>query len=324
MPTVEENLLSDLLQRSTADLHARREITSRIVAHQRRTHRRVVAGTALGGAAVLAAAGVAVLSPTPARPHAPEHAAAPATSGKTLLYRLASASAAAPQRQGRYVVLTETDTETGYAGESRRTTVDDAVTGASTTYQHAYPLAGIAPSDSYASEPPVLTEGPDPTLTEASYAALPTEPTVLRASLLEMAQQQEAEAASQAAAQSKVKPGLSPVPQPALTDDDLVYQEADEMLWSPLVSPTLRSALYRVLASAPGVTVTDDATDPNGRPAIAMQRTFTGVPETDITYEDPATGAVLAQVWSENGGAVTAVYQPITSTDVIPTDPYPS
>ena len=33
--------------------------------------------------------------------------------------------------------------------------------------------------------------------------------------------------------------------------------------------------------------MTLDTKDPSGRPAIAMQRTYTGVPETDVTYENP-------------------------------------
>jgi hypothetical protein len=43
--------------------------------------------------------------------------------------------------------------------------------------------------------------------------------------------------------------------EPTLSDDDNVYQEADEQLWNPLVGPALRSALSKVLAATPGVTV---------------------------------------------------------------------
>jgi hypothetical protein len=48
-----------------------------------------------------------------------------------------------------------------------------------------------------------------------------------------------------------------------------------------------------------------------------------GVPETDATYEDPANGAVLVQVWQEEGDTIAAAYQPVTSGDTIPADPYP-
>jgi hypothetical protein len=319
MLTVDEDLLRDLMRRSTEDVHARHDVASRIVAHHRSTHRRIVTGTAVTGALAVAAAGAALFAPSPVT--SPGQPGQPVTGavtqqGVALLYQLSSASAAVPAMSGRYVVLSETDTETGYGGESKRTSIEDTQTGASTTYQAAYPLNGVAPSSSYTSEPPVLTEGH--TSADAAYfASLPTDPAMLRAVLLSMAQQEEA--AANAALQAK--PGAV-VNEPTLTDDDNVYQEADEQLWNPLVGPSLRSALYKVLAATPGVTVIDSATDPSGRPAIEMKRTYTGTPETDITYEDPATGAVLAQVWSSPGDVITAVYQPITSTDTIPPDPY--
>jgi hypothetical protein len=79
------------------------------------------------------------------------------------------------------------------------------------------------------------------------------------------------------------------VQQPALSDDDHVDQEDDTLLWSPLAQPTLRAALYRVLAGTAGFTISDDVTDPAGRSAIAMTRHYSGLSETDITYEDPIT-----------------------------------
>jgi hypothetical protein len=244
---------------------------------------------------------------------------------QAVLFRLASVSTAIPAPAGRFVILSETDTETGLAGASERTSVVDTVTGASTTYQHAVASAGQAPSSSYTSEPSTLTEGADPTSTEAWYAALPTDPTALRTKLLAVAKQQAQQAAQffqqQAEQAGKALPA-GQVQQPALSDDDYVYQEADNLLWSPLVQPALRAALYKVLAGTNGFTITDDVTDPDGRPAIAMTRHYNGVPETDITYEDPATGAVLAQVWQENGDTITAVYQPVTSSDTIPPNPY--
>jgi hypothetical protein len=322
MPTVDEDILRDLMHRSTEDVHARREVASSIVAHHRRTHRRVVAGTAVTGALAVAAASTALFaaSPITTAPGSSGHSLSTAKHGTSLLYQLASASAAVPALSGRYVVLSETDTETGLAGESKRTTVEDVQTGASTTYQAAFPVDGVAPSSSYTSEPSVLTDGVGHSSTTAAfYAGLPTDPTALRAQLLGLAEEQEAAAD----AAQRAKPNAV-VTEPTLTADDNVYQEADEMLWSPVVGPSLRSALYKVLATTPGVTVVNNATDPSGRPAIKMQRTYTGVAATDITYEDPATGAVLAQVWSNPGDVITAVYQPITSSDTIPPDPYSS
>jgi len=52
-------------------------------------------------------------------------------------------------------------------------------------------------------------------------------------------------------------------------------------------SAALRSALYQVLASINGVTVTQNATDPAGQPAIAVSYAFTGVSETDTTMKIP-------------------------------------
>jgi hypothetical protein len=248
------------------------------------------------------------------------------SSTHAVLYRLASLSADAPAPQGRYVVLAETDTATSVPGQSQRTTVVDTQTGASTTYQEPYPGSKA---------PATLTEGPDPTSTEAWFAALPTDPTALRAQLLSIAKQQAAEATQQfqqqaAAAGKAVAPGVE---QPALSDDDYVYEEADLLLWSPLVQPVLRSALYKVLAGTSGIVINPTATDPAGRPAVAMTRHDDGVPSTSTTYEDPSSGAVLAQVWTQTwtnseqqsaSETETAVYQPVTSTDTMPSDPYPA
>jgi hypothetical protein len=303
----------------------------------------LVAGAAV---AALAVAGVATVgthgsssvtlstadqAPTPrGGPGAGSHApVAPGAAGHAsthaVLYRLASLSAAAPAPQGRYVVLAETDTDTSVPGQSQRTTVIDTQTGASTTYQEPYPGS---------TGPATLTEGPDPTSTEAWFAALPTDPTALRAQLLSIAKQQSAQSAQQlqqqaAAAGKAVAPNGG---QPALSDDDYVYEEADLLLWSPLVQPDLRSALYKVLAGTSGIMINPTATDPAGQPAIAMTRHDDGVPSTSTTYEDPSSGAVLAQVWTQTwtdsdqhsaSDTETAVYQPVTSTDTMPADPYP-
>jgi hypothetical protein len=262
----------------------------------------VVAGAAASAIVVAGVAGLTSHTPTgvtpPAAGHTPTHA-------QLTLYRLASASTTASAPQGRYVVLAETDTESDEPGQSQRTTVVDTETGASTTYQQPYQGTNA---------PSTLTEGPDPTSTEAWYTALPTNPAALRSQLLTMAKQQAA------------KVGRVIPPEPALSDDDYVYEEADDLLWSPLVQPPLRSALYKVLAGTSGVTVNPNVTDPAGRPAIAMTRRDNGVPSSATTYEDPTSGAVLAQVWSTDSGAetITAVYQPVTSTDTIPVNPYAS
>ena len=269
-----------------------------------------VVGTAdLGGANTVAGAGAG---------------AAPAVaSAKTLaVYKLASASAAAPALTGRYFVLRETDNETGQDGPSQRISVINAETGASVTYQQAAAGSNI---------PGRLTEGPDTTSTEAWYQALPTDPTALRAKLLSISQQQQQQA-DQAMAQQATEvlaknPGLAgklgtrlTQKQPQLSDDVLVYQEANLLLWSPLVQPQLRAALYRVIANTGGYSLNSSATDPSGRPAVAMTNTSTvgGAHETDVIYEDPSTGAVLAQVWKIGSETLTSVYQPVTTSNTCP------
>jgi hypothetical protein len=247
-----------------------------------------------------------------------------------VLYRLASESRAEAAPTGRYVVFSEIDSESDEPGQSKRTSVDDSQTGASVTYQ--VPHAG-------SQAPSKLTEGPDPQSTAAYYASLPTDPTVLRAQLLTIAKRQQAQAQAFFARQAKEaakEQGLTPAqfqakyraksPEPQVSDDDLVYETADDMLWSPLVSPQLRSSLYQVLAASSGFSVDQNATDPSGRAAVAMTHTtsVSGTPETDVTYENPQTGAVLAQTWKTGATTITAVYQPVTSSNSMPADPYSS
>jgi hypothetical protein len=253
---------------------------------------------------------------TPRHGHAAHHGP------HAVLYRLASESKAEPAPTGRYVVLSEIDSESDEPGQSKRTSVDDSQTGASVTYQ--IPYAG-------SQAPSKLTEGRDPQSTAAYYASLPTDPTALRAQLLTIAERQQAQAQAFFARQAKQE-GLTGAQlqgkavQPQISDDDLVYETADDMLWSPLVSPQLRSSLYQVLAASSGYSVDQNATDPSGRPAVAMTHTtnVSGTPETDVTYENPQTGAVLAQTWRTGATTITAVYQPVTSSDSMPADPYSS
>lgn len=323
--------------------------------------RRVLAGAiGIAAGAAVVGGGVAALGPGGAAGHDPAArvasppAAAPSTAvpaptppplaAPTVMYELASASLSQTPAQDRYVVYSETDTQTDYPGELKRTHVVDVRTGASTNYQQAYSSSGVkVPNSNYAPGGPPTTLPPHPTAEQQAYEqawaragaatgqstdsgppteartgpqlqdsrawfdALPTDPAALRVKLLDLA--------------TKPHDGISPALMPSFTSDDYIYQEANTLLWNPVVSPELRSALYKVLAGTSGYTVTR-GTDPAGRPAIVMTRHYTGITEVDVTYEDPGTGAVLAQVWKNPGEVITGVYQPVTYTNSIPSNPY--
>ena len=98
---------------------------------------------------------------------------------------------------------------------------------------------------------------------------MPTSPAKLRAFLLNQAKTQLTQAYAWQAQQAKKagKKITTPFPKgPTPTDDDLVFEQAADMLWEPHLSPALRSALYKVLAATPGVKVQTGATDSSGRP----------------------------------------------------------
>jgi hypothetical protein len=324
-PQFEDRLLATILD----EFDTFTATTPRVRRTRPRSRRAVAVWAAVPALATAAAAAVvvAVATPTRERHHAaalaPLHIAA-AHPQHHALYKLADASVSAPATQGRYVVLAETDSETDEPGQSRRTTVIDSQTGSSVTYQQPY-------SDSNA--PSELTEGPDRTDAEAWFVALPTKPAALRARLLHMAKAQQRQGNAMMRRKRKLEAresgshqALPKIAEPRPSDGDLVYEEANDLLWSPLTPPALRAALYKVLAATSGFTVDANATDPSGRPAVTMTRhtTLDGTAETDVTYEDPSTGAVLAQVWKTGSDTITAVYQPVTGTDTMPSNPYGS
>jgi hypothetical protein len=153
-----------------------------------------------------------------------------AATGQQVLYKLASASVRAAPLAGRYVVLRETDTETNQPGQSARTSVIDTANGSSVTYQR-FPAGSDAPSK--------LVEGPDPTSTEAWFAALPTDPTALRARLLAIAKQQATAIRAMESEARKVGKSLpANAAQPSLSDDDYVYEEAEDLLGARSLTPT--------------------------------------------------------------------------------------
>jgi hypothetical protein len=140
--------------------------------------------------------------------------------------------------------------------------------------------------------------------------------------LLSQAEQQQAQAEQQQAMAGK--PGASPKPVLKQTDDDLVFEQATDMLWNPLVGPALRSALYKVLAGTPGVVVDAHAADAGGRPAIEISRYNSVAGVEEQTFENPATGAVLETAFFYGAGKPegTDLYTSVTSGNTLPGDPY--
>jgi hypothetical protein len=180
--------------------------------------------------------------------------------------------------------------------------------------------------------------------TSAQFAAMPTRLAALRAALIAQREKQARPAQGSAASRAAhATPAASPLPV-TVSDGDMVFQEASDMLWNPLVGPALRSALYRVLASVPGVKVDSSARDSLGRPAVELSRTDnSGLPRgkpdgiTYATYESPVTGAVLESTVTYPPGSDvvtpadphgtgtvvdTTVYLNVTWASSVPADPY--
>ena len=168
--------------------------------------------------------------------------------------------------------------------------VFDAVTGDVWAYQRGAGVPGAGPVTPHWSP------------TRAEFAAWPTNPAKLRALLVRQAGQ---------------TVGLDIIGV-RLTADDLVFEEATDWLWNPLLSPALRSAMYKVLAATPGVTVKTGTTDVADRPAIEISRydSFVGM---ESTFESPVTGAMLEQDFTDAG---PAVYAAVTGYATPPANPY--
>ena len=360
MPLTDEDIVRDLLHRGTPQMSLPASMATEVVARQRRRDRRGrIVSVAATGVALGTAAGVVALAPghsaTPGHavqitnPASPVRPALTLTAAQRVLYRLSSAAAGQPAGRGRYVVMTTEGADNGVINV-KNTAVLDSVTGDLRESQKG--------SDGLPSGPGSVTRRYSPTA--AQFAAMPTGLTALRAVLIA-----QWDAASMPADDSSLRRleklrhpsafdrqlirrlraipagDLTPVP---VSDGDKVFQQASGLLWNPLIGPGLRSAIFRVLAATPGVTVKPSARDMTGRRAVKISRTDTGGWSHDrsdgITYamyESPATGAVLETTITYPPGSdiVTpqdpngmvkdvnaTVYLSITRSSTVPTDPY--
>jgi hypothetical protein len=142
--------------------------------------------------------------------------------------------------------------------------------------------------------------------------------------------QAEQQAAAALKAEEQQLAGQAVPPQPSQSSDDQVFEQATDMLWNPLVGPALRAALYKVLATTPGVQVNANARDLGGRPAIEISRPNYTVGEVVATFEDPSNGGVLESLWDYPGNmgvgtvpySISGLYLSVTSSNTLPRDPY--
>jgi hypothetical protein len=307
MPATDEDILRDLLHSCTDHVRPRASITTEVVTRQRRRdRRRRVVSLAATGAALGTAAGVIAVVPGHSSPVSPAAAGTQPvikpTASDLALYQLSSAAARQPGGQARYAVMSTKGTDV------KDTSVIDSRTGNMWSYQLG--SDGTPSGKGY-------TAHYSPTA--AQFAAMPASPAALRAALITQWHQQNKPAGAGSAAQRASHATASPQPIPVtVSDSDIVFQQASDLLWNPLVGPALRSALYKVLATVPGVRVNPAARDADGRPAVEISRADnSGLPRgksdgvSYATYESAATGAVLES---------TVTYPP--GSDVVtPQDP---
>ena len=330
MPDTDEDVMRELMFRSTADLFAAPAAATAALRRQRqrRLRARVLGVTGVAAAAGLAvgtlATGMGAAAPSGSTGSTGGTKAVQLTDAQRTLYGLSAAAAATAQRPpGRYVVLSENtvDIPLGSGGESEtvpKTSVIDTVTGGGVTYQDI--------TASGANEPPTVLKSPaGSSPTSAQLDAMPENPARLRAFLLAQAKQQLtlAYADQQAQAKSAGKKIGSAGSATGPTDDDLVFEQAANLLWEPHLTPGLRAAVYKVLADTPGVKVKTGVSDSAGRPAVEISRNSTWDNERVETFENPRTGATLESAWVEPWGEVLEdLYLSISYTSHIPANPY--
>jgi hypothetical protein len=252
------------------------------------------------------------------------------TAAQRVLFSLSVAAAATPRPDGRYVVLSEqaisvdpngTATPTREAGG--KTSVIDTVTGGGLEYQDITVTNG----DGTPVPPGMLTAPPGSSPTSAQLDAIPASPAALRAYLLAQARQQQEQAQKLIEQlRKRIKHGAVPSPrfkQRPETPDDLVFEQAANLLWEPNLSPALRSALYKVLAATPGVAVRTGAHDSSGRPATVISRLNSVARDDAEVFVDPKTGTTLESAWVGPGVSLAEdLYESISYKNTIPPNPY--
>ncbi len=346
MPDIDEDIMRQLMTRATEDLFAPRAAVAQAVRRQRR-HRARVRVTAVAGTAAAAGLAAGVLLPGAgggARPAASGGAAPGAvssgpggsgsvrlTAAQRELFSLSAAAAATPRGDGRYVVLTEQTTSIDSGGPSGavketgpKTNVIDTITGGGVTYQ------GIIATNGHGRQTPptVLKAANGNSPTRAELDAWPTGTAALRSALLTQARQQQAQAQrfmdqKRRAMEKQLGKKFKAVPQPRISDNDLVFEQAADMLWQPDLSPALRSALYKVLAATPGVKVEAGTTDSSGRTATLISRPADSGGYTVKTYMNPRDGATLESAWTGPGSTFDEdLYLHIDYANAIPRNPY--
>jgi hypothetical protein len=328
MPDIDEDIMRELMIRSTADLFARPASTAAALKRQRqrRTRTRMLGVTGIAAAAGLAAGVLAI--PSGGSTGAPQTVRL--TAAQQTLYGLSAAAAAIHRPAGRYVVLTEksVDIEHGAGGANSeigpKTSVIDTLTGGGVTYQDIT----VKGANGDPQPPAVLKAARGTSPTTKQLDAMPTSPAKLRTLLLAQAEQQLSQAYAKMAQQARKAGKKIPTPfpkGPQPTANDLVFEQATDLLWEPHLSPALRSALYKVLANTPGVTVKSRATDSAGRPAVEISRVDQVAKVRVETFENPKTGATLESAWMEPSGEfLEDLYLSITYTNHIPPNPYKS
>jgi hypothetical protein len=327
MRDIDDDVMSQLMIQSTADLFAGPAATAEALRRQRQRRLRT---RVLGVTGVAAAAGLAV--GTLAIPSGPAGSAgtthiAQLTAAQQTLYGLSAAAASFDRPAGRYVVMTEKsiDIANGSGNDDEvgpKTDVIDTLTGGGVTYQDIK----VTGANGDPQPPAALQAAKGTSPTTRQLDAMPTSPAELRAFLLAQAKQQLTQAyaweAQQAKKAGKKIPAKLPTG-PTPTDNDLVFEQAAGLLWEPNLSPALRAALYKVLADTPGVQVKTGARDSSGRAAVEISRTDQVAKAKVETFENPKTGATLESAWIEPSGELLEdLYLSISYTNHIPANPY--